>query len=229
MNLYFSFAAPCQFYLTCLKSTVLDTLRAKHAGFDGWDLYHEERHFLAVFEAHKQSKTLVFLSRDSPNVLPDAEIMRQRGGDYVYIIGGLVDHNVHKGLTLEMAEKSGIQHARLPIDSAIKMVTSQVLAVNHVFELMLMVGNGVDWESAIKHVIPQRKCTKREKKFKKKPKKIDDPQETNQETHQETTDNQKRADDIVSDGLDSSEDDSEDGDEQLCEKDKCIQADQEIG
>ena len=71
------------------------------------------------------------MSSDSPNTLPDTKIIKETGSDRIYVIGGLVDHNFHKGLTLGLAEKSNVKHARLPIDEHVKMTFSRVLAINH--------------------------------------------------------------------------------------------------
>ena len=40
------------------------------------------------------------------------------------------------------------------------MTKSHVLTVNHVFELMLLVSQGVTWKSALEQIIPQRKVRK---------------------------------------------------------------------
>lgn len=44
----------------------------------------------------------------------------------MYVIGGLVDHNSHKGLCYEQAVKNGYRHARLPIDEFVEMKTRKV-------------------------------------------------------------------------------------------------------
>jgi len=76
--------------------------------------------------------------------------------DY-YIIGGIVDHNRYKRLTIEKAEKDGIRHMRLPIGENIKLSACKVLTVNHVFEILLRVSNKEDWKDAIMNTVPQRK------------------------------------------------------------------------
>lgn len=150
-------SAPCQFYLTSVLGLNLEALNQKQPGFNNWEIYREEKHFLDAFKDHKESKTLVFLSPNSPNLLPDVNEIKNKGGEYVYIIGGLVDHNVQKGLTLQLAEESGISHARLPIDKFMQLCTSHVLSINQVFEIMVDASLGISWSESFSRVIPQRK------------------------------------------------------------------------
>lgn len=49
----------------------------------------------------------------------------------VYVIGGLVDHNKHKGLSHRLAVEKGVGHARLPISEYIDLASRHVLTVNH--------------------------------------------------------------------------------------------------
>ncbi|CAG2196566.1 RG9MTD [Mytilus edulis] len=103
--------------------------------------YHEE------FDKDK----IVYLSGDSPNVLEDLS------DDYVYIIGGLVDHNRYKGMCHQLAEEQGMSHARLSIGQYIEMKSRKVLTVNHVFEILLKYSETKDWKESFFSVIPQRK------------------------------------------------------------------------
>ena len=52
---------------------------------------------------------LVYLTADSDVTLKSLD------PSDVYIIGGIVDRNRYKNLTLDKANKDGIRHARLPI------------------------------------------------------------------------------------------------------------------
>ena len=99
---------------------------------------------------------LVYLTADSPNTLPEGPLDSSR----IYVIGGLVDRNRHKGVTLARAVAAGIAHARLPIDSAgvmadgaCRMLTT--VAVVHVLAAVTV--NGGDWRSALLEAVPLRK------------------------------------------------------------------------
>jgi tRNA (guanine9-N1)-methyltransferase len=50
--------------------------------------------------------------------------------DHIYIIGGIVDRNKEKGLTLEKAENLGLSTARLPLNDYCHLLGSKVLTVN---------------------------------------------------------------------------------------------------
>ena len=70
---------------------------------------------------------LVYLTADSDVTLKSLD------PSDVYIIGGIVDRNRYKNLTLDKANKDGIRHARLPIGDYMTLQSSCVLTVNHVF------------------------------------------------------------------------------------------------
>lgn len=107
----------------------------------------EERSWKEAFPLDR----LVYLTADSPDTI---ETLDQ---DKIYIIGGIVDRNRHKGITLKAAQEAGIATARLPIREYITLDSSAVLTVNQVFEMVAAWVDTKDWATAIKSVIPARK------------------------------------------------------------------------
>jgi tRNA (guanine9-N1)-methyltransferase len=74
---------------------------------------------------------LVYLTADSENLVTNLDPAD------IFLIGGIVDHNRHKLLTLNKATAQGIRHARLPIrECGVKLSTSCVLTVNHVVDII---------------------------------------------------------------------------------------------
>jgi len=105
-----------------------------------------------VYEASAmQLGEVVYLSSESDEVLTELKPCS------TYIIGGLVDHNRHKGICYKRAREKGIRTARLPIGEYLKMASRQVLATNHVCEIMLNWLSCGDWASSFAAVIPKRK------------------------------------------------------------------------
>jgi tRNA (guanine9-N1)-methyltransferase len=102
---------------------------------------------------------LVYLTADSENVITDLDSSK------VYIIGGIVDHNRHKMITFNKAVKEGIAHGKLPIREHAELGDySNILTVNHVFDLMLhYVSNGRNWKQSIAKTLPSRKFSRKEK------------------------------------------------------------------
>ncbi|XP_005857302.1 PREDICTED: tRNA methyltransferase 10 homolog A isoform X3 [Myotis brandtii] len=62
-----------------------------------------------------------------------------------------------KGLTYKQASDHGIDHAQLPLGNFVKMNSRKVLAINHVFEIILEYLETRDWQEAFFTVLPQRK------------------------------------------------------------------------
>ena len=96
-------------------------------------------------------KEIVYLSSES-----DVTLERLHPNS-TYIIGGLVDRNRHKGLCFKRAKDRGIRTAKLPIGDFMEMNSRQVLATNHVLEIMLKWLETGSWAEAFMEVIPKRK------------------------------------------------------------------------
>ncbi|XP_062372493.1 RNA (guanine-9-)-methyltransferase domain-containing protein 2 [Sardina pilchardus] len=141
-------AHPVQFYLTSLGGQLKQNMDERDKGWVNWkDISVKLEHFQEVM----RKEDLVYLTSDSSNVLKELDESK------AYIIGGLVDHNHHKGITFERAQELGIDHAQLPLGDFVKMNSRKVLAVNHVFEIMLAYLEKRDWRDAFFTVLPQRK------------------------------------------------------------------------
>ncbi|XP_022059159.2 RNA (guanine-9-)-methyltransferase domain-containing protein 2 [Acanthochromis polyacanthus] len=139
---------PVQFYLTSLGGQLKQSMDEKDKGWVNWkDISIKTEHYSEVVA----KEDLVYLTSDSPNVLEELDQKK------AYVIGGLVDHNHHKGITFERAKELGIEHAQLPLSSFVRMNSRKVLAVNHVFEIILAYLEKGSWQEAFFTVLPQRK------------------------------------------------------------------------
>ncbi|XP_058175697.1 tRNA methyltransferase 10 homolog A [Anopheles ziemanni] len=120
-----------------------------------WPVRFSSEHFMKLFDP----KQLIYLTSESDNVIETLE------RNHVYVIGGLVDHNQHKGYCLRLAEEFGIRHARLPLGEHLVLKTRTVLTINQVFEILLNINTGKDWQQTLLDVMPARKgATAKEKK-----------------------------------------------------------------
>ncbi|XP_041635577.1 RNA (guanine-9-)-methyltransferase domain-containing protein 2 [Cheilinus undulatus] len=139
---------PVQFYLTSIGGQLKQSMDEKDKGWVNWkDIHIKTEHYSDLVA----KEDLVYLTSDSPNVLEELDQKK------AYVIGGLVDHNHHKGITFERAKELGIEHAQLPLSSFVKMNSRKVLAVNHVFEIILAYLEKGSWKDAFFTVLPQRK------------------------------------------------------------------------
>ncbi|XP_024366712.1 uncharacterized protein [Physcomitrium patens] len=137
---------PCRLSLTSCTSTVREQLKM-HYGFESWLLHKEYKSYIDVFEGRKED--LVYLTADSETVLETVDKTK------IYIVGGLVDHDRWDGIAAEKAKNQGISTAKLPIDK--HMLSSQVLTVDQVVDILLQFMNIGDWEKAVSTAIPPRK------------------------------------------------------------------------
>ncbi|KAG7330080.1 hypothetical protein KOW79_006302 [Hemibagrus wyckioides] len=141
-------AHPVQFYITSHGGQLKQNMDEINKGWVNWkDVHIKSEHFHEILS----KDDLVYLTSDSPNILQELDEAK------AYVIGGLVDHNHHKGISFERAKELGIAHAQLPLSSFVKMNSRKVLAVNHVFEIMLAYLEKRDWKEAFFTVLPQRK------------------------------------------------------------------------
>jgi tRNA (guanine9-N1)-methyltransferase len=102
-------------------------------------------------ENYSRHGEVVYLSSEGEETLTELKPYS------TYIIGGLVDHNRHKGLCHQRAKERGVRTAKLPIGEYLKMSSRQVLATNHVFEILLKWLESGDWGKAFSEVVPKRK------------------------------------------------------------------------
>lgn len=115
-------AAPLQLSFTSLRQGGrVQQVLAKNDGYLNWDINIRAESYDEVFETDR----LVYLTSDSDNVLTELN------AEDVYVIGGLVDHNHHKGLSMERAGKKGLRTARLPLGEHVKIKTRTVLTIVH--------------------------------------------------------------------------------------------------
>lgn len=76
----------------------------------------------------------------------------------VYVIGGIVDRNLHKGLTLGAAEGVSARAARLPFDEHLPGVPrgDRVLTVCACVGVLMGVHAGQGWREALEKSVPRR-------------------------------------------------------------------------
>ena len=77
----------------------------------------------------------------------------------IYVVGGFVDRNRHKGATLSKARALGIRHARLPLQENLPPGGSnmcRVLTINHIVDTLARVLQGSSWTDAFDGALPQR-------------------------------------------------------------------------
>ncbi|KAI8891771.1 guanine-1-methyltransferase-domain-containing protein [Globomyces pollinis-pini] len=103
------------------------------------------------FKLEDCTQKYCYLTADSPNVIESLE------KDTIYIVGGIVDKNRHKGLCYAEAQKHSVSHGRLPISEFIHLSSRKVLTINHVVAIMTNYVNNGDWKSSFLNVLPERK------------------------------------------------------------------------
>lgn len=139
---------PVQLYLTSHGGQLKRCMDEGDKGWVNWkDIHVKSEHYSELIK----KEDLVYLTSDSPDVLNELEDTK------AYVIGGLVDHNHHKGVTYRLAVEKEISHAQLPLGNFVKMNSRKILAVNHVFEILLAYLEKKDWKESFFSVLPPRK------------------------------------------------------------------------
>ena len=138
---------PLQLYLTSFGGESEAKLAATGQGYKNWDVNLKSQDLVDIFSKDE----VIYLTSDSPNVLSTLDMSK------VLVIGGLVDHNHHKGLCYRLAIEQGFGHAQLPIGEYIKLNSRKVLTVNQVYEIIVQYTETSDWKEAFYNVIPPRK------------------------------------------------------------------------
>uniref|UniRef100_W8BQE2 tRNA (guanine(9)-N(1))-methyltransferase n=1 Tax=Ceratitis capitata TaxID=7213 RepID=W8BQE2_CERCA len=143
---------PGQLDITGIKTDGrIHTSLKRNDGWENWHLnYYFDKTHLDIFP----KQNLVYLTCESDNVLDRLE------NGITYVIGGLVDHNHHKGLCHQRATENGLRTARLPLSEHVNMKTRAVLSTFHVFEILMRVAEGQPWTDAIMETLPERKGAK---------------------------------------------------------------------
>ena len=127
----------------------IDLLR-KLPGFDTWYIGLSTE---SISDKVKIVERGIYLTADTENILD----IQCRSAQDILVIGGIVDRNRFKNATALKAEAIGMRTAQLPIGELMKMKSSKVLAVNHVFEILTEFFDYGDWTQAFMKVIPDRK------------------------------------------------------------------------
>ncbi|KAG0449206.1 hypothetical protein HPP92_027483 [Vanilla planifolia] len=108
--------SPVHLWLTGCKGNIGAQLQ-RLPGFDKWIIEKDDRSYIETFQDQKEK--LVYLTADAETTLEEIDT------NNIYIIGGLVDRNRWKGITMKKAIEHGIRSARLPIGNYIKLASSQ--------------------------------------------------------------------------------------------------------
>lgn len=110
-----------------------------------------ERNPLGIFTVFDPAD-IVYLSPDAEEALD--EVLETK----VYVVGGVVDRNLNKGLTLQAAEAGRARAVRLPFDEYLPNVPrgDRVLTVCACVGVLMGVHAGQGWREALEKSVPRR-------------------------------------------------------------------------
>ncbi|CAM9953787.1 unnamed protein product, partial [Hapterophycus canaliculatus] len=137
---------PPRLTLTSYRSRAAEIL--KSAGAESWVV---DRNPLGVFDVFEPAD-VVYLSPDAEEALD--EVVETN----VYVVGGIVDRNLHKGLTLGAAEGVRARAVRLPFDEHLPEAPRKyrVLTVCACVGVLMAVHAGEGWREALEKSVPRR-------------------------------------------------------------------------
>lgn len=123
-------------------------LRSFSAGAESWLANRNPLDVFTLFD-HRQ---VVYLSPDAEE--PLSEVLATE----VYVVGGIVDRNIDKGLTLAAAKGGGARAVRLPFDEHLPEVPpgDRVLTVCACVGVLMSIHAGEDWRQALEKSVPKR-------------------------------------------------------------------------
>ena len=147
--------APFKMSFTRMSEAFEEQMGRMNAGWENWHVVRSGKTLReTAAESETTAKSLVYLTADSERELREIEAGK------TYVIGGFIDRNRHKGLTLRKARELGVEHARLPIGEFLETRGAPVLTVNQTADVLTSFLERGDWGEAIEAVVPARKVVK---------------------------------------------------------------------
>ncbi|KAH0573211.1 tRNA (guanine9-N1)-methyltransferase [Spironucleus salmonicida] len=146
---------PLKMSLYNYKEQVLEMQKVH--GFDDWiidktDTTLDEQ--IKGLRENGKDVPYIYLSGDAETEISSFDVSK------IYIIGGLVDRNRHKNAALNRANELGIPSVKINLKQFAQLKSSQIIAVNHIFEMMTKLNENGDLKEAVLEVLPGRKVQK---------------------------------------------------------------------
>lgn len=147
---------PARIYLTGLQEGGKIWQEVHRQAANGWDSLLLAGMTSLPHTQYFDWNEIVYLSPDSPQTLTAVDPTK------VYIIGGLVDDSITRGLSLKKAEQEGVVSMKLPVMDYMNMHDNNsnlsILCLNQVLGILLDITAGRDWVQALASHVPRRKA-----------------------------------------------------------------------
>jgi len=134
---------PFAFHVTSCNLLWREALN-KHGGLN-WKMHFHEKPIFEMFPREE----IVYLSPDAEQELSDIQ------PEKVYVIGGIVDRTVKKGLSLNRAKEHEVEVRRLPL-SKIRLLGKNVLNIDTMVQVLLHFQTSKDWVQVLRDYLPPR-------------------------------------------------------------------------